>query len=279
MLVAATVHTPTVRPFLKWAGGKGRLLEQYQPHFPAQIGTYFEPFIGGGAVFFALRHRCQSAVLADINPELVNVYHMVQTQVEPLIARLRQHRQRHDRDHYYTVRAQNDLQCPVERAARLLYLNKTCYNGLYRENSKGYFNVPMGRYKNPCICDPDLLRAASAALGRSRVHQAAFDQILQQSVCPQDFVYFDPPYHPISVTSSFTSYNRYGFTTQDQEQLQQVFIALAKRGVRVMLSNSDCPFIRELYEGFPMHTIYSARAINSKAKRRGRITELLITSY
>lgn len=278
-MVAATSYEPMARPFLKWAGGKGRLLEQYQPYFPSQIATYFEPFIGGGAVFFALRHRCQSAVIADINPELVNVYQVVQTQVEPLIAQLSVHRQHHDRDHYYAVRAQTQLQCPVARAARLLYLNKTCYNGLYRENSKGYFNVPMGRYKNPRICDPELLRAAAVALRRSRIQQAAFDFLLQQPVSPQDFIYFDPPYHPISVTSSFTGYNRYGFTPQDQQRLQQVFVALAQRGVNVMLSNSDCPFIRELYQDFPMHTIYSARAINSKAKRRGRITELLITSY
>lgn len=278
-MVAATAYSLPARPFLKWAGGKGRLLEQYQPHFPTQIGTYFEPFIGGGAVFFALRHRCQSAVLADINPELTNLYYIVQTQVEPLIHQLDIHRQRHDRDYYYQIRAQTKLVCPVARAARLLYLNKTCYNGLYRENSKGYFNVPMGRYKNPRICDPELLHAAARALGRSQIHQAAFDFILEQPISTHDFVYFDPPYHPISVTSSFTGYNRYGFTAQDQQRLQQVFVTLANRGVKVMLSNSDCPFIRELYQDFPMRTILSARAINSKAKRRGRITELLITSY
>jgi DNA adenine methylase len=255
------------------------LLEQYHPYFPRRISTYFEPFIGGGAVFFALQPRCQRAILADINPELVNVYHVVQTQVERLIAKLWVHRQNHGRDYYYALRSQTYLTCPIERAARLLYLNKTCYNGLYRENSKGYFNVPMGRYKNPKICDPELLRAASAALVRSQIWQVPFDAILDQAISEQDFVYFDPPYHPISSTSSFTGYNRYGFKATDQQRLQQVFVTLAQRGVKVMLSNSDCSFIRELYQDFPTHTIYSARAINSKAKRRGRITELLITSY
>lgn len=278
-MVAATCSQLQARPFVKWAGGKGRLLEQYRPYFPACFATYWEPFIGGGAVFFALRHHCQSAVLADINPELVNLYHVVQTQVEPLIAQLQVHRQRHGQDYYYGLRSQTDLPSPVQRAARLLYLNKTCYNGLYRENSKGHFNVPMGRYKNPRICDPQLLRAASAALRGADILEAPFDFIVEQPVSRQDFVYFDPPYHPISATSSFTSYNRYGFTASDQRRLYQVFVTLAQRGVKVMLSNSDCPFIRELYQDYPIHTIYSARAINSKAKRRGRITELLITSY
>ena len=267
------------RPFLKWAGGKGRLLEQYWPYLPDRIHTYYEPFLGGGAVFFALRDRCQAAVLADINEELVNVYRCVQRHVEPLITRLEEHRQNHSNSYYYVVRSQFALPQPVDRAARLLYLNKTCYNGLYRENSRGQFNVPMGRYKNPKICDPQLLYAASDSLQLARIEQAPFDFVLDCAIAPTDFVYFDPPYHPISATSHFTRYNRYGFTAADQRRLRDVFTALAQRGINVMLSNSDCPFIRELYSQFRLHPIQASRAINSKASRRGRISELLITSY
>lgn len=279
-MVPATLVSPTwPRPFLKWAGGKGRLLEQYAPYFPPGFSAYYEPFLGGGAVFFSLVGTFRSAFLADINPELVNVYQCVRDRVEPVIGLLQIHRHQHSPTYYYFMRAQTHLTSPVERAARLLYLNKTCYNGLYRENSKGYFNVPMGRYKNPRICDPELLRDASRVLQRATIRQASFDAVLEYACDRRDFVYFDPPYYPISSTSNFTGYNRYGFTAADQIRLQQVFVALAKQGVKVMLSNSDCSFIRELYAEFPMHTIQASRAINSKAGRRGKITELLITSY
>jgi DNA adenine methylase len=279
MAIAAVSTQVWPRPFLKWAGGKGRLLEQYHPHFPQRVETYYEPFLGGGAIFFHLTGSFRTAVLADINPELVNVYQCVRNQVEDLIRLLQAHKQQHSQEHYYGVRSQTDLTDPLERAARLLYLNKTCYNGLYRENSKGHFNVPIGRYKNPAICDPELLRAAAFALQSAHIRQASFDFVLQRATSRHDFVYFDPPYYPISATSSFTGYSRYGFTAADQERLSQVFSTLAQRGVQVMLSNSDCPFIRDLYAGFTIRTIQAARAINSKAGRRGKITELLITSY
>ncbi|MGD1906567.1 MAG: DNA adenine methylase [Leptolyngbyaceae cyanobacterium] len=266
------------RPFLKWAGGKGRLIQQYQPYFPQQIRRYYEPFLGGGAIFFHLSDRFGSAMLADINAELVNVYQCVQRQVEPLIQRLQEHHSRHEPDYYYDVRAQA-LSDPLGRAARLIYLNKTCFNGLYRENAKGCFNVPIGRYKNPKICDSATLRLASEGLQRSQIICDPFDAVLEQAWHKDDFVYFDPPYHPISTTSSFTRYNRYGFTVADQTRLRDTFVELAKRGVKVMLSNSDCEFIRELYEGFPMREIQAARAINVNARRRGKISELLITSY
>lgn len=267
------------RPFLKWAGGKGRLIEQYRPYFPAEFRRYYEPFLGGGALFFHLVHRCQGSVLADINPELVNVYQCVRDQVEPLIHLLERHRQHHSHSHYYTTRAQTDLRSPLHRAARLIYLNKTCFNGLYRENSKGYFNVPMGRYKNPKICDREGLRLAAAALQHTTVVCEPFERILERAWHPSDLVYFDPPYHPISATSGFTGYNRYGFTAADQTRLRDTFVALAQRGVKVMLSNSNCEFIHDLYDGYPKHEISAARAINSNARRRGKITELLITSY
>jgi len=263
------------RPFLKWAGGKSRVLPQYLPYFP-EYTTYYEPFIGGGAIFFHLVPK--SAVLSDINEELVNVYQCIQNHVEDVIAQLSIHQDNHCKDYYYRVRSNLGQDC-VERAARLLYLNKTCFNGLYRENSKGYFNVPMGRYKNPTICDPSLLMSASCALQSVAIAHEPFEAILKRAQSSTDFVYFDPPYFPISATSNFTGYNRYSFTKDDQIRLRDTFVRLAERGVKVMLSNSDCLFIRELYEGFNIQVIHAARAINSNAKKRGKITELLITSY
>lgn len=273
-----TTCPPFPRPFLKWAGGKGRLLEQYQLFLPLTCRTYYEPFLGGGAVFFHMVGRFEQAVLADINPELVNVYRCVKERVEDLIFLLKLHQQEHCQDYYYTLREQHHLDSPVARAARLIYLNKTCYNGLYRENSHGQFNVPMGKYKKPSICNPQLLRLASLALQSATVVELPFESMLEWPLSSQDFVYCDPPYHPISVTSSFTRYNRYGFTAKDQERLAMVFRELAKRGVPAMLSNSDCGFIRRIYAGFPMHGIQASRAINSKAGGRGKVTELLITS-
>ena len=270
---------PSPRPFLKWAGGKGRLLAQYEPFLPKACETYYEPFLGGGAVFFYMVQRFERACLADINPELVNVYRCVRSRVNELIELLAWHKQHHGQDYYYNLRQQHHLTCPVERAARLIYLNKTCYNGLYRENSQGQFNVPMGKYKKPAICDPALLRSAAVALESADIVERSFETILDWPLSRHDFIYFDPPYHPISVTSSFTRYNRYGFSAEDQERLAGVFRELARRGVRVMLSNSDCGFIRGLYNGFSMHSIQAARAINSKSGRRGKISELLVTSY
>jgi DNA adenine methylase len=277
MTVSTSLYTP--KPFLKWAGGKGRLLSQYEPFFPKTFDTYYEPFLGGGAVFFHLIGRARKAVLGDINPELVNVYRCVRDHVDAVVDLLQQHKALHCRDYYYWVRQQQTGISEVERAARLIYLNKTCFNGLYRENSRGHFNVPMGRYKNPAICDPELLTSAAFALRSAKIVEFSFETILDWPLSREDFIYFDPPYHPISATSSFTGYNRYGFTQTDQERLAEVFATLAERGVRVMLSNSDCDLIRQLYQGFNLHTMQAARAINSNARRRGKINELLITSY
>ena len=266
------------RPFLKWAGGKGQLIRQYQPFFPAHFTTYYEPFLGGGAIYFHLLP--QQAELTDINPELVNVYCCIRDRVEDVIDLLQTHKQQHSKDYYYQVRSQANLPA-IERAARLIYLNKTCFNGLYRENSKGAFNVPIGRYKNPKICDPDLLRAAAAALQAAQIEVNSFEQVCDRATGPDDFVYFDPPYHPLNATSKFTAYSRYAFRDEDQVRLRDTFVALAARGVKVMLSNSDCPFIRELYQDFAATTyaIQAARSINSNAQKRGKITEVLILSY
>lgn len=269
----------SARPFLKWAGGKSKLISQYIPYFPAKFDNYYEPFLGGGAVFFYLVSGSKNfhSILTDINPELINAYCCVRDKVEELILLLAEHQTRHNKDYYYQMRKQN-IGIPIEKAARLIYLNKTCFNGLYRENSKGEFNVPIGKYKNPTICNSDGLRKVSQALQKALIEVRPFGAVLDYAKA-QDFVYFDPPYYPLSNTSNFTAYSSYSFTENDQIRLRDTFAKLARREVKVMLSNSDCPFIRELYKEYNIHEISAARAINSNAKKRGKITEVLITSY
>ena len=261
------------RPFLKWAGGKSRLISQYHRYFPKDFNTYYEPFLGGGAVFFHFQHH--PAVLSDINPELINVYRCVRDRVDDLIALLAEHQRKHNKDYYYWMRS-NLGSTKIEKAARLIYLNKTCFNGLYRENSKGEFNVPIGKYDNPKICDPALLYSAAAALQSAEIKVRSFDKVLSYAKS-DDFVYFDPPYYPISSTSNFTAYNRDFFSKEDQIKLRDVFAALASRGVKVMLSNSDCELIRELYSNFNIREVSASRAINSNAQKRGKIGEVLVT--
>lgn len=265
------------RPFIKWAGGKSQLMPAISKQFPAgdEIGKYFEPFLGGAAVFFHLEHP--RSFLSDSNNDLVELYRVVQQNVEELIDALRAHR--NERDHFYRVRSQDpsDLS-PVARAARLIFLNKTCFNGLYRVNSKGQFNVPFGRYKNPAICDAEGLRTASLALQKAEISNADFESVLGRAQ-PRDFIYFDPPYHPINKTSSFTSYTSGRFGEEEQRRLAGTYRQLAARGCFVMLSNSDTPLIRDLYENFHMREIQANRAINSKPDGRGKITELLIVNY
>ncbi|MBE9051822.1 DNA adenine methylase [Nostocales cyanobacterium LEGE 11386] len=266
------------RPFLKWAGGKSRLIQQYIPYFPKHYQTYYEPFLGGGAIFFYLQPS--TAILTDINAELITTYRCVRDHVEELICLLKEHKNKHNRDYYYDVRAYpggTDL----EQASRLIYLNKTCFNGLYRVNSQGKFNVPLGRYKNPNICQEDLLRAASAALSASEIRQADFTNVLDYAKSSDDFIFLDPPYHPISNTSYFTGYHRNSFGEKDQERLRDACAELASRGVKMMICNSDCELVRKLYKqiNFNIHPIVASRSINCNTKRRGMIYELLITSY
>ncbi|HEY9799659.1 MAG TPA: DNA adenine methylase [Leptolyngbyaceae cyanobacterium] len=264
------------RPFLKWAGGKSRLIPQYQPYLPKNYQTYYEPFLGGGALFFHLRP--QKAILTDINFDLITTYCCVRDRVEELIALLQEHKSKHNRDYYYTVRGKT-VDDELEQAARFIYLNKTCYNGLYRVNSQGKFNVPLGKYKKPNICQEDLLRAASDLLSTSEIKQADFTEVLNSATSSDDFVFLDPPYHPISDTSYFTGYSIYRFSEIQQIKLRDTFKELSERGVKVMLSNSDSDFIRSLYSSFNIHTISAARSINSNIKKRGKITEILVTSY
>lgn len=262
-------------PFLKWAGGKGQLLDQYDPLFPKRYRRYLEPFVGGGAVFFHLRPA--RAVLSDGNAELIDCFRAVREEVRAVIAALRLHR--YDRDHFYAVRAiEPETLTLAERAARTIFLNRTCFNGLYRVNSRGRFNVPFGRYVNPKILDAENLRACSRALRRARIECAPFQAVLGEAR-RGDFVYFDPPYHPRSKTSCFTAYEPGGFTADDQRELARVYSALDRRGVLLMLSNSDTPLIRELYRGFRIVEVRATRSINSKTEGRGAIRELVVLNY
>jgi DNA adenine methylase len=278
-MTAVSPSSPAALPFLKWAGGKQRLLSQYQPFLPAraEVRAYFEPFIGSAALFFYWQP--EQAILSDRNEKLIELYCLMRDDVAGVIEALRPHR--NEADYYYHVRAQDPAQLSaVQRAARLIYLNKTCYNGLYRENARGDFNVPFGRYKNPTICDESRLRAASQALQAVELVAADFEEVVAKAQ-PGDFIYFDPPYAPLNATSSFTSYNSYGFTPEDQKRLAATVKRLTALGCQVMLSNSSTPLIYALYQGNGYHIqpIQARRNINSKADRRGPIRELLITNY
>lgn len=274
-MVTQNIQQTSPRPFLKWAGGKTKLLTQYTQYFPKDFKTYYEPFLGGGAVFFYLQPK--DAVVTDINLDLINAYCCVRDKLERLMPLLENHQQRHSKEYYYQVRS-HLVTTELERAARLIYLNKTCFNGLYRQNSKGLFNVPIGKYKNPKVYNPDLLGSVSKVLKSVKIEVRSFESVLDYAKL-NDFVYFDPPYYPLSLTSNFTAYSCYSFNEHDQVKLRNISIELAKSGVQVMLSNSDCPFIRELYKNFNIYEISAARAINSNAEKRGKITEVLITSY
>jgi DNA adenine methylase len=262
-------------PFLKWAGGKSELLPEIEKRLPRSFNTYWEPFIGGGALYFRISPA--SAVISDANEELVNCYQVVRDKVEELIEALR--RRSNSREYFLRIRKVQPWQLePVERAARLIYLNKTCYNGLYRVNQKGEFNVPFGRYENPRICDESGLREASRILQRAEIICRDFRHLLYKAQ-PGDFVYFDPPYSPLSKTSSFTGYSEAPFDHREQKALRQVFNALAERGCHVMLSNSDTEFTRKLYHRFSLQAVQASRAINCNADKRGKISELIITNY
>ncbi len=265
------------QPFIKWAGGKRRLIPTFAPYFPSMqsVKHYFEPFLGGAAIFFHLQHP--HSWLSDSNYRLAELYQVVRDNVEGLMSALKKYH--NEKEYYYQVRAQNPQSLSVvERAARFIFLNKTCYNGLYRVNSQGRFNVPFGNYKNPRICNEEGLRSASLALQNVQILAADFEEALANAG-PQDFVYCDPPYHPLNKTSSFTSYTAKKFAASDQERLAQVYRDLDQRGCRVMLSNSDTSLIRHLYHDFRIIEVQARRAINSKANGRGKITELVILNY
>jgi DNA adenine methylase len=269
----------TAAPFLKWAGGKSQLLREILPVLPEKIATYYEPFIGGGAVFFALANerRFKRAVIGDRNPALTEVYSVVRDDVRALVAVLKDHAPRAtDQEYFYRVRALDpaDLS-PAERAGRMLFLNKTCFNGLWRVNSRGVFNVPFGRYRNPRVLDEDLLLAASVSLRGVEIVTADFEEIVQ-AAGRGDAVYFDPPYHPLSKSSSFTAYDPFPFRKGEHERLARVFREVVARGAEAVLSNSACDFTRSLYKGLDSREVLASRIINSKADGRGPIAELLV---
>jgi len=240
---------------------------------------HVEPFVGGGALFFARRPR--RALLCDKNEQLCATYEAVRDDVESVIECLRELAAGHDQTRYYELRNRYNHAKRIqksERAALFLYLNKTCFNGLHRVNARGEFNVPAGRYKNPRILDEALLRAASAELARAELRCESFEAVLSYAK-PGDFIYFDPPYEPVSRTANFTAYSRDGFTREDQTRLRDVFSVLARRRCKLMLSNSDVPFIRDLYSDYRIDTVAAPRAINCDSTRRGLVSELVIRNY
>ena len=275
------------QPFIKWVGGKRGLLSQIIPLLPKQFNNYFEPFVGGGALFFELYAQGKldnkNIYLFDINAELINTYEVVRDNPSELIDRLYKFEEKHSKEYYYEVRAWDreenflDLNA-VTRASRFIYLNKTCFNGLYRVNKKNQNNVPMGSYKNPNIVDEKTIYGASDALQNVTILNASYKDVLQYA-SKDDLVYFDPPYYPLTPTASFTSYSEFEFLDKEQEELFEVFHALDKQGSYVVHSNSDTPFINKLYKKYDIQKIQANRFINSKSSGRGKISEVLVRSF
>ncbi len=282
---AARIVNEKPKPFVKWVGGKRQLLKQFRElglyppdDFNPLTNTYFEPFVGGGAVFFDLLPK--KAKLSDLNSELVTTYNVIKNDVDALIKSLKKHK--YEKEYYRKVRAKDPKKLPdVEVASRFIFLNRTGFNGMYRVNSKGGFNVPFGKYTNPTICDEENLRKVSKALQKVTIKEQDYKAVLKRAK-KGDFVYFDPPYYPVSRTASFTSYTADSFLEKEQTELRDIFIELHKRGCFVMLSNSDTPFINELYlgiKGVKVAKVSAGRAINSNAAKRGKIHEVLVTNY
>lgn len=268
-------------PFLKWVGGKGKLRHALIGLLPpgVELLRHVEPFLGGGALFFA--RAPGRALLSDINPDLIATYEAVRDEANAVLSHLRRLARGHGETGYYEQRERYNLRqhkTRAERAAQFIYLNKTCFNGLYRVNRKGDFNVPMGRYTNPNIADAETLLSASARLRGADLRCAPFETLLSEAR-PGDFVYMDPPYEPVSRTANFTSYAQDGFSQEKQTQLRDVFRELDRRGAKLMLSNSDVPFIRELYRGYNIETIMAPRAVSCDAKTRGPVSEVVVRNY
>jgi DNA adenine methylase len=276
------------RPFLKWAGGKSALAPLIARRAPAGFRRYHEPFLGGGAVFFALASAgaAPGAILNDANPDLVECYQAVRDSLFDLRSALASlsagylSLSHDDRPAFYYARRAELPSTPADRAARLVFLNHTCFNGLFRVNSRGLFNVPHGRYANPRILDEDGLRAASAALAGVELRCEDFEAACARAL-PRDFVYLDPPYQPLSQTARFTSYTSADFGAADQVRLRDAFDDMTARGVAALLSNSDHPAVRELYggRGYAFETVQMSRAINSVGSARSPIPELLISNF
>lgn len=271
-----------VRPFVKWVGGKRQLLSEIERYLPVRISRYYEPFVGGGAVLFHLQPR--RAVINDSNEELVNLYEVISNAPNELISDLKRHK--NEEDYFYEIRGLDRDKSVyaelnnIQRASRILFLNKTCYNGLFRVNSSGEFNSPFGRYKNPNIVNEVTIRAVSNYLSANDIQilNTDYEKSLA-NIRKGSFVYFDPPYDPVSNSANFTGYTKGGFDQEEQERLKSVCDWLDSKGVRFMLSNSATDFIRDLYARYYLVIVHAARAVNSNPSERGKITELLIRNY
>lgn len=272
-----------LQPFTKWTGGKRQLLEELRSYMPETYGRYFEPFVGGGALFFDLAP--EQAVINDFNEELINAYRQIKNNPAELINLLIKHKENNSKDYYLALRSADrdgriSRMTGVERAARILYMLRVDFNGLYRVNSKNQFNVPYGRYKNPKIVDVDLLYQISEYLNENDVEilQTDFEEAVKDAETG-DFVYFDPPYIPLNETSSFTSYTHEGFSYEEQVRLRDTFKELTERGVYAMLSNSSSPLVEELYKDFNIYFVEAQRTNGAKSSSRGKISEIIVTNY
>lgn len=276
MTAAVAIPLAPARPLVKWVGGKRQLVPELLKHVPARYGRYFEPFVGGGALFFEMRPAL--AVLGDANERLVRTYKAVRDDAAAVISLLGTYR--YEKEFFYHLRGVDiDRHSDVEVAAWFIYLNKCGFNGLYRVNRDNRFNVPFGKYTNPTICDAENIRAVSAALRGVTVQASGFAETAQAAKAG-DFVYFDPPYVPLSATANFTSYGAGGFGPDDQKHLRDVARQLASRGAHVVLSNSSAPLVRELYADAPftIHEVNASRALNCQADKRGPVKELIIVA-
>ena len=271
-----------VQPIVKWVGGKRQLIETFKPLFPARINSFCEPFFGGGAVLFHLQPK--TAYINDINTDLISVYEVIRDNVEELIEELKTYK--NEPDFFYSVRdwdrdkRKYNALPKITRAARILYLNKTCYNGLYRVNNAGEFNTPFGNYRNPNIVNEPVLRAVNSYFNAAKIHFSAMDysEVLF-NVKKGTFVYLDPPYDPVSETSSFTGYSKGGFSREEQIRLRKCCDELNKRGIKFMLSNSATPFILEQYSEYNITVVKAKRAINSVGHKRGDVDEVVVRNY
>lgn len=267
------------KPFIKWAGGKQRLLKYLLELMPTKYNNYFEPFVGGGSLFFKVEPK--KAYLVDYNKELINLYRVVKNNTYQLIENLKKYK--NNKEYYYEIRnldrnGNYSKLSSIEKASRFIYLNKTCYNGLYRVNSKGEFNVPFGNYKRPKIVNEEVLISCAQALKNANLFYGDFE-IIKNYVNENDFVYFDPPYMPISLSSSFVNYTNKGFDINDQKRLKKFFDYLTNKNIYCMLSNSYTNFITKLYRDYHIHIVEAPRSINCKSKGRGKIKEVIITNY
>jgi DNA adenine methylase len=277
------VKSKLIIPFVKWVGGKRQLMESILKLLPKNIKnyTYVEPFIGGGAVLFHIQPK--NAIINDFNSELINVYNVIKDNLEDLILDLKKHK--NESEYFYSIRkldrSENFEKIDrIQRASRLIYLNKTCYNGLYRVNNAGEFNSPFGRYKNPNIVNEPVLRAVSLYLNANNIQvlNADYEDILK-SLNRNSFVYLDPPYHPVSESSNFTGYIQGGWNMYDQIRLREACDDLTKRGIKFLLSNSASSFIKDQYKVYNVNVVKASRTINANAEKRGEIDEVLIRNY